>query len=122
MSQIIFDEYYGESKETKIARLLWLWYDYHTEMHDRTFPHIKGRHGEAMIIDSMYRSMSNLYAKNQLNYIWGVSRRYGITSLEMNAAKNSSPRNLMTDAMLEDFQQTMIREEGILMEIGLLIK
>lgn len=115
-------EYFEEQRKAKIALLLWQWYDYHTEMHDRTFPHVKGRYGEAMIIDSMYRSMSNLYAKNRLNYIWEVSRRYGITSLEMNAAKNSSPRNLMTDAMLEDFQQTMIREEDLLMEIGLLIK
>lgn len=115
-------EYFEEQRKAKIAHLLWLWYDYDTEQYDRTFPHVKGRQGEAMIIDGTYRSMSKLYAKNQLSYIWGISRRYSITTLEMNIAKNNSQRNLMTDAMLEDFQQTMIREEDLLMEIGLLIK
>lgn len=122
MSQIIFDEYYGESRENKIARLLWLWYDYHTEQHDRTFPYVEGQYGEAMILDRKHRSISNIYAGTMMRQIWSVANKNGVWSKHMTAAKNDSYRNLRTDVMIEDFQQMVIREGDLLTEIGLLIK
>lgn len=118
----IFDEYYGESRERKIARLLWLWYDYHTEIHDRTFPYVEGQYGEAMILDRTYKSISNAYAGAMMRQIWNVANNNGVWSKHMTEAKNDNYRNLRVSAMVEEFQQMVIREKDLLTEVGLLIK
>lgn len=57
----------------KEAYLLWLYYDYVTEMFDRNLPHkISGRGGEARVRGD-YVSYSNSHAKTVMNFISKVA-------------------------------------------------
>lgn len=78
----------GEYIKNSFAELLWLYYDYTTEMYDRSLPHHESPHekGEAMVFPH-YRRFSDQYARQVRRFINGVAEYYGVTSEEMHHEK-----------------------------------
>lgn len=70
------------------AELLWLWYDYHTEMYDQSLPSFPSRHDEgSVIVREDYRHFSNRNAIKMRTLISHIAKLYNISEDEMEAEK-----------------------------------
>jgi len=115
-----FDNKTSESlsaiEKDKLAQMLWLWYDYHTEKYDRTLPHTPvGRWGEALVIGEEFVKLSNGYARNLYLKMKKVSFIFGIEEEFMFKAKMSDFRAVHVDKMFDQYRE-MIEHESDLFE------
>ncbi|MEK4025430.1 hypothetical protein [Sporosarcina sp. FSL W7-1283] len=89
------NEYLGEfyqDEEYEKAQLLWLWYDYHTEVFDRSL--WSARDETAVTLTTpLAHSESNRNAMKIREYMYEVARRYNISSSAMHKAKTDGYRN-----------------------------
>lgn len=80
------------------AQLLWLWYDYHTEIYDRSlWGTAPSRHDETMVVFRSYESQS-LASKNAAEIrrkIYNIAKYYNISNETMMNTKNDSFRGRM---------------------------
>lgn len=106
----------SSTEKEKLARMLWLWYDYHTEKYDRTLPHTPvGRWGVALVTGEEFVKLSNGYARNLYLKMKKVSFIFGIEEEFMFKAKMSSYRAVHVDKMFEQYRE-MIEHESDLFE------
>ncbi|WP_437132732.1 hypothetical protein [Bacillus atrophaeus] len=77
------------------ADMLWLWYDYHTEIFDRSFPYtVAAPDDETAVIPTRfpYTSWSYNNAQKLLKDIYWIAKAHGVSSEEMFRAKMSEVR------------------------------
>lgn len=77
------------------ADMLWLWYDYHTEIFDRSLPYTVATPGdETGVIPTRfpYTIWSHNNAQKLLNDIYGIAKAHGVSAEEMFRAKMSEVR------------------------------
>ncbi|MFP2985355.1 hypothetical protein KM776_11115 [Bacillus velezensis] len=77
------------------ADMLWLWYDYHTEIFDRSLPYtVVAPDDETTAIPTRfpYTSWSNNNAQKLLNDIYWIANAHGVSAEEMFRAKMSEVR------------------------------
>ncbi|MCY9011436.1 hypothetical protein MOE50_21045 [Bacillus inaquosorum] len=87
-------EYLGYSIHNT-ADMLWLWYDYHTEIFDRSLPYtVTAPNDETAVIPTRlpYTSWSYNNAQKLLNDIYWIAKAHGVTAEEMFRAKMSEVR------------------------------
>jgi hypothetical protein len=85
-----------QDKEYEQAQLLWLWYDYYTEVFDRSLWSARpSRYDETMVTltSPLAHSESNKNAMKIRNHMYEVAREYGISTEAMHKAKTDSYRN-----------------------------
>jgi len=88
--------YFEHDDKYDKAQLLWLWYDYYTEMYDRTlWSQRPSPYDETMVILDSHeaRSLSNRNAGELRKKIAEIARYYEIDNDTLNRAKSDSFRN-----------------------------
>lgn len=83
------------SEEYEKAELLWLWYDYHTEIYDQgLWSQYPAPNDETMVIlrSPEARKLSNQNALRVKNYMLEVARKHNLSDDIINQTKNSSYR------------------------------
>lgn len=93
------NEYLGEfyqGEEHEKAQLLWLWYDYHTEIFDRGLWSAKPfRYDETMVVltSRLAQKESDMHVWRVRTHIYEVAKNLNISSEIMNRAKIDSYRS-----------------------------
>lgn len=89
--------YFQPDEEYEKAQLLWLWYDYHTEVFDRSLwgsrPSISDA-TMAALTTPLSHSKSSRNARKMRELIYAVSKEYNISEKTMREAKNDNYRNI----------------------------
>lgn len=117
-----FDNKTSESlsviKKDKMAQMLWLWYDYHTEKFDRTLPHIPfGKLGEAKVVGSESVSLSNGHARKLYIKMKQAAFILGVTKEIMFKSKMSSYRAIPVSKMFTDYETATKNESKLFEEL-----
>ncbi|WP_350253628.1 hypothetical protein [Bacillus halotolerans] len=88
-------EYYLKYEKSDTADLLWLWYDYHTEVFDRSLPStIPSPNDKTAVIPTRfpYTIWSYENAQKLKNEIYWIAKDQGVTAREIFQAENSQSR------------------------------
>ncbi|MEK4025429.1 hypothetical protein [Sporosarcina sp. FSL W7-1283] len=88
--------YFHQDDDYEKAQLLWLWYDYHTEIFDRSLWSAKpSRNDESMVVlaSSLAHAESNRNAMKIRNDMYEIAKSYNISHDVMHKAKTDNYRN-----------------------------
>lgn len=84
-----------QNDEYEKAELLWLWYDYHTEVYDRgLWSQRPSKYDETMVMLESHdaRRLSNQNAIKLKQYIYEVAKKFNISDRIMQDSKNDNYR------------------------------
>jgi hypothetical protein len=106
-NQYLFEWQRDENYEK--AELLWLWYDYHTEMYDRgLWSKCPSPNDDTMVIlaSPEARKLSNQNATRVRNYMLNIARNYCLSDEVIHSAKMSSYRSKSKmQKRIDDFEE-----------------
>lgn len=77
-------------EEYEKAQLLWLWYDYYTEVYDRSlWGTVPSKHDDTIVVFKSFeaQALSDKNAQKTRKEIYGVAEHYNISHQEMQKAK-----------------------------------
>ena len=80
-------------EEFKKAELLWLWYDYKTEMYNRFLGGVPSEHDKTKtMVHENLKSLSVKYMRNSMYVLISIARKYGISNIVLDEAELDSYR------------------------------
>lgn len=108
--------YFHRDGEYEKAQLLWLWYDYHTEVFDRSLWSARpSKSDETMValMTPLAHAESNKNAMKVRKYMYEVAKRYNISLAAMHKAKVDGYRSVCEMQVRMDIYLKLDKSGGI---------